>query len=249
MIPATNGTETVRYGILGDIHSNLPALRAVVSRLEAERVDRILCVGDLVGYAAEPAECVAMVRDLDPVLIAGNHDWAAAGRLSLDFFNPAAAMAILWTRRRLGDADLEWLRSLPISRIVDDVTLVHSTVHDPEVFDYLQTPYDAYLSFQALTTRAAFVGHSHVPITFFDGTPILYSVDEELRFEDRRTISNVGSVGQPRDEDPRAAFGVFDSGERTLRVHRVEYDVEATIAKIEAAGLPPLLGERLRLGR
>jgi diadenosine tetraphosphatase ApaH/serine/threonine PP2A family protein phosphatase len=239
----------VRYGILGDIHSNLAALRAVADRLATERVDRVLCLGDVVGYAAEPAECIALVRELDPVLIAGNHDWAAGGRLSLDFFNPAAATAILWTRRALAESDLAWLAALPVSLVEGDVTLVHSTVHDPEVFDYLQTPYDAYLSFQALRTRAAFVGHSHVPITFFDGVPILYTIDEEVRFGDRRTISNVGSVGQPRDEDPRAAFGVYDSDARILRIHRVPYDVEATIAKIQAAGLPPLLGERLRLGR
>jgi diadenosine tetraphosphatase ApaH/serine/threonine PP2A family protein phosphatase len=239
----------VRYGIFGDVHSNLAALRAVADRLAAARVDRVLCVGDVVGYAAEPAECIAIVRELDPVLIAGNHDWAAGGRLSLDFFNPAAAAAILWTRRALSPEDLAWLASLPVSHVLDDLTLVHSTVHDPEVFDYLQTPYDAYLSFQALTTRAAFVGHSHVPITFFDGTPILYTTDEVVRFEDKRTISNVGSVGQPRDEDPRAAFGVYDAETRVLTIERVAYDVEATIERIRAAGLPPLLGDRLRIGR
>jgi diadenosine tetraphosphatase ApaH/serine/threonine PP2A family protein phosphatase len=239
----------VRYGILGDIHSNLSALDAVFAALDKESVDRLLCLGDLVGYGAEPRECLARVRERDPVLIAGNHDWATAGRLSLDTFNPAAAAAIHWTRAVLSRQDRQWLGSLPLTKIEGDITLVHSTVHDPEVFDYLQTPYDAYLSFRALTTSTAFVGHSHVPITFLDGTPVLYSIGDRIELRGKRSISNVGSVGQPRDEDPRAAYGVYDADEGVLSIRRIPYDVESTVSRIAEAGLPALLGERLRLGR
>jgi diadenosine tetraphosphatase ApaH/serine/threonine PP2A family protein phosphatase len=241
----------LRYGILGDIHSNLSALDAVVDALTAARVERWLCLGDVVGYGAQPKECLDKIRAISPSLIAGNHDWAVSGRLSLEFFNPAAAAAIQWTKKALPRADREWLGTLPLVLIEGEITLAHSTVHDPEVFDYLQTPYDAHLSFRAMTTSTAFVGHSHVPITFFDGNPILYSVEERIDLDERgsRTISNVGSVGQPRDEDPRAAYGVYDDETRILEVHRVAYDVEATVARIRDAGLPPLLGERLRLGR
>lgn len=239
----------MRYGILGDIHSNRRALDAVLQRLHAERVDRVLCVGDIVGYGAEPAECIALVRDLSPTIVAGNHDWAVGDRLSLEFFNQPAAIAIEWTRRRLSREDCQWLASLPVSVVDGQVTLCHGTVHHPEVFDYLQTPYDAFLSFEALATRRAFVGHSHVPITFFEGTPLLYTVEESVTLDGRRTISNVGSVGQPRDEDPRASFGVFDDEASVLTIHRVPYDIDGAAASILAEGLPAILAERLRVGR
>ena len=243
------GGEYVRYGILGDIHSNLAALDAVVERLAQAGAERYLCVGDIVGYGADAEACVARVRELDPLVVGGNHDWAVAGRLSLDFFNAPARAAILWTRKALSRADTAWLGSLELSCVLDGITLVHSTVHDPAVFDYLQTPYDAYLSFRALTTPIAFVGHSHIPITFFDGPTITYSIDSRIETANERTISNVGSVGQPRDEDPRASCGVLDTAAGVLEVLRVPYDVEATAARIRQAGLPPLLAERLRLGR
>lgn len=239
----------MRYGIFGDVHSNLAALEAVLAAFQQEGVDRYLCLGDIVGYGADAQECVARVRALAPVIVAGNHDWAVGERLPLDFFNSHARAAITWTRRNVPRDDIEWLASLDLIRVEGDVTLAHSTVHDPAVFDYLQTPYDAYLSFRAMTTRDGFVGHSHIPVTFFDGTPITYAVGDAVRFAARRTISNVGSVGQPRDEDPRASFGVFDTDTRILEIRRVEYDVETTVARIRAAGLPPILADRLRLGR
>lgn len=239
----------MRYGILGDIHSNLAALETVLAALSGEGVSRYLCLGDVVGYGADAQACVAKIRELDPVMVGGNHDWAVAGRLSLDFFNAPARTAILWTRKALPRRDIAWLGQLELSTTTDGVTLAHSTVHDPGVFDYLQTPYDAYLSFRSLTTPHAFVGHSHIPITFFDGPTITYSVSDQIEIRGRRSISNVGSVGQPRDEDPRSAYGVFDTETGVLEIRRVPYDVEATAARIRAAGLPALLAERLRLGR
>ena len=239
----------MRYGILGDVHSNLPALEAVIEALEAEKVDAYLCLGDIVGYGAQPKECIDRIRDLGAILVGGNHDWGVAGRLSLAYFNEAAKAAIEWTRTVLPPADLAWLGSLLLIRRVGDVTLAHSTLHEPEHFDYIFTPYDAYLSFRHLTTPTAFVGHSHVPVTFYDGNPIRFTTAEDFELEDRRALVNVGSVGQPRDENPDAAFGVFDTESRRVTLHRVPYDVEATIAAILDAGLPPILGERLRLGR
>lgn len=239
----------MRYGILGDVHSNLAALEAVLATLERAQVGRYLCLGDVVGYGADAQACVARVRELDPVIVGGNHDWAVAGRLSLEFFNAPARTAILWTRKALPRKDVAWLGSLELTTTADGLTLAHSTVHDPGVFDYLQTPYDAYLSFRSLTSPHAFVGHSHIPITFFDGTTITYTVEERIELAGRRSISNVGSVGQPRDEDPRAACGILDTDTQVLEIRRVPYDVESTAARIRAAGLPALLAERLRLGR
>ncbi len=239
----------MRYGIFGDVHSNLPALNAVIAALEAEEVDAYLCLGDIVGYGAEPKACIERIRDLGTILVGGNHDWGVAGRLSLAYFNEAAKAAIEWTQTVLPPADLAWLGSLGLVRRVGDVTLAHSTLHEPEHFDYIFTPYDAYLSFRHLMTTVAFVGHSHVPVTFYDGNPIRFTTAEEIEIGDRRALANVGSVGQPRDENPDAAFGIYDTESRILTLHRVPYDVEHSVAAILDAGLPPILGERLRLGR
>ncbi len=239
----------MRYGVFGDIHSNLEALRAVVEGMERQGVDGYMCLGDLVGYGADARECLALTRELDPVLVGGNHDWAVAGKLGLEYFNTQAQAAILWTRRELSGEEIAWLGNLPLVHVEGDVTLAHGTVHEPQAFDYMQTPYDAYLSFEEMGTRTAFVGHSHIPVTFFEGVPITYSVESRIEFGDRIGIANPGSVGQPRDEDPRSAFAVFDTEERILELHRVEYDIGATIGRILRAGLPPLLGERLRIGR
>jgi diadenosine tetraphosphatase ApaH/serine/threonine PP2A family protein phosphatase len=239
----------VRYGVFGDVHANIAALDAVLDALAKAGAESYLCLGDIVGYGADAQACVARVRELDPVIVGGNHDWAVAGRLDLDWFNAPARAAVLWTRKVLSASDVAWLASLELLRVHDGITLAHSTVHDPGVFDYLQTPYDAYMSFQRLTTDRAFVGHSHVPITFFDGPVITYSLESPLSLAGARSLSNVGSVGQPRDEDPRAACGIYDSDTSTLELLRVPYDIEATAANIRRAGLPALLAERLRLGR
>ena len=239
----------MRYGVFGDIHSNLAALRAAWAGMERAGVQGYLCLGDVVGYGADAKECVALVRELDPVIVGGNHDWAVAGKLGLEYFNIQAQAAIVWTRRALGAEDIEWLGNLPLLQVVGDITLAHGTVHNPPAFDYMQTPYDAHLSFRELATSTAFVGHSHIPVTFFDGTPITYSIDHRIEMGERVAIANPGSVGQPRDEDPRSAFGVYDSEKRVLEIHRVEYDIGKTIGGILRAGLPVLLGERLRIGR
>jgi predicted phosphodiesterase len=239
----------LRYGVFGDIHSNLSALHAVWESMEDQSVDAYLCMGDVVGYGADAKECVALLRELDPIIVGGNHDWAVAGKLGLEYFNIQAQAAIVWTRRVLDDADIKWLGDLPLTRVTGDVTLAHGTVHNPQAFEYMQTPYDAHLSFQELSTRTAFVGHSHIPVSFFDGTPITYSIRQRIEFGDRIAIANPGSVGQPRDEDPRASFAIFDSEARVLEINRVEYDIGRTIGGILRAGLPVLLGERLRVGR
>lgn len=239
----------MRYGVLGDIHSNIQALDSVLAALEDLGVDGYLCLGDLVGYGADPKPVIDRIRELNPLLVAGNHDWGVAGRLSLNYFNQQARAAIHWTRGALAPDDVAWLGSLEPYLEEGDITLAHGTVHEPDRFDYLQTPYDAYLSFQALRTPTGFVGHSHIPVTFFDGTPVAYSVEERVELEDRRAILNVGSVGQPRDEDPRAAFGVFDAEARVIEIHRVEYDIDSAAQRIMDVGLPVILGDRLHVGR
>ncbi len=239
----------MRYGVFGDIHSNIQAFDAMLDAMQGLNVGGYLCLGDLVGYGADPRPVLERVREIDPRLVAGNHDWGVAGRLSLNYFNQQARAAIHWTRSVLARADVAWLGSLEPYLEDGDITLAHGTVHEPDRFDYLQTPYDAYLSFQALKTSTGFVGHSHIPVTFFDGTPVSYDVEERVELEDRRAIVNVGSVGQPRDEDPRASFGIFDEEARIVEIHRVEYDIEEAAKRIMDAGLPTILGDRLHVGR
>lgn len=239
----------MRYGVLGDIHANLPALRAVLDALSDLEVDTYLCLGDVVGYGAEPEPCIDLIRGLDPVIVGGNHDWGVSGRLSLTYFNAAARAAIEWTQQALPVVQIEWLASLELTHAARDVTLAHGTLHDPHLFDYLVTPYDAYLSFRHLTTPLAFVGHSHVPVTFFEGNPITPTYEAEVDVSGRRAIVNVGSVGQPRDGNADASFGVYDDVTGHVSVHRVPYDVRTAAARIEEAGLPSILADRLYLGR
>jgi predicted phosphodiesterase len=191
----------LRYGIIADIHSNLEALEAVLAVLEQRKVDAYLSTGDIVGYGADPVACIERIRELETRVVAGNHDWAACNRLSLHYFNDYAREAIYWTQERLKPEHFQFLEELEPVDVVDDITLVHGTLFEPENFDYLLTAYDAHLSFQLQETRLCLVGHSHVPITFlFDGS-VAYSFEPALNIgEYRKVILNSGSVGQPRDE-------------------------------------------------
>lgn len=241
----------MRIAILADIHSNLEALEAVLGALSKTRIDRYVCVGDVVGYGADPVPCVAKVREICGVVVAGNHDWAVAGRLSLEFFNSYAREAIGWTRNQLGPADIAWLRDLPLQHDIEGLaTLVHSTVHNPAAFDYLLTSYDAHLSMAVLELPLCFVGHSHIPITFMEkgGLGFTFSDTIDLAKIDKAII-NPGSIGQPRDENPAASYAVYDTAKRRVTLHRIAYDVATASRKIERAGLPKVLADRLHVGK
>lgn len=240
----------LRYGIIADIHSNLEALEAVLAELEKEGVDSYLSTGDIVGYGADPEACIRRVRELDTIVVAGNHDWAVANRLSLDYFNAHAREAIYWTQERLPEEAVRFLGQLPLLRRENDVTLVHGTLYSPENFDYLLTSYDAHLSFRVQETPLTLVGHSHVPISFvLDGT-VTFSFDSDVDLSEvEKAIVNPGSVGQPRDENPKAAYGIWDTETRVFCTRRVEYDIESATGKILRAGLPEILAERLWVGK
>lgn len=222
----------------------------MLEALKGERIDGYLSTGDVVGYGADPEACIAKIRALDPHIVAGNHDWAVAGRLSLDFFNSYAREAIEWTQKRLDRGSLDWLGSLKLVKKVGKVTLVHATLNSPENFDYLLTAYDAHLSLEVLETPVCFVGHSHVPVTFAQNGSVTFSFASEFDLTRvRKAIVNAGSVGQPRDGNPHASFGIYDSEENRVEVRRVAYDIAGTTRKILAAGLPPVLAERLWIGK
>jgi diadenosine tetraphosphatase ApaH/serine/threonine PP2A family protein phosphatase len=243
----------LRYCILADVHGNLEALEAVLADADKRGAERYVCVGDIVGYGANPSECVARVRTLTTQIVAGNHDCAVVGRADVEYFNLYARDAVLWTRAHLLPEDHAFLSGLPLTLQANGLTLVHATVHEPELFGYIESALAARLSFEALQTDIAFVGHSHVPVTFFyepRGDEIWYSQDAEIPLGDfSKSIINVGSVGQPRDDNPQAAYALYDSAERTVTIRRVPYDVETARRKILAAGLPEILATRLLLGR
>jgi predicted phosphodiesterase len=239
--------------VLGDVHANLDALEAVLADAKRHGVDRYVCVGDIVGYGADPAECVDRVQGLTTQIVAGNHDYAVAGRTELDYFNVFAREAVKWTQKKLPLSDKKFLGDLPLTLTLDGLLLAHATVHQPEQFGYIDGDLSAHLSFAALDANLAFVGHSHVPVAFFcqkDTQQLLYTKDLELELSDNaKTIVNVGSVGQPRDNDPRACYAVYDSERRTVVLRRIEYSAEAARQKILSAGLPEVLGLRLLFGR
>jgi len=244
----------MRYGIFGDIHGNCDALMAVLEALDKDRVDVKICLGDIVGYGAEPRECIKIIRELGCMTLAGNHDHAAIDRLDVEFFNAFAKQAALWTRQQLTDEDKQFLAGLGFVDHHEHFACVHGSLHGPELFNYIATIFDAELSFEALDKPVLFYGHTHIPITFFDTTPMTFTTEGEIRItSDMKALVNVGSVGQPRDEDPRASYGIYEvddsSGEGVVYIRRVPYDVSSASRKIIAAGLPEPLAIRLELGK
>lgn len=243
----------MKYGILGDIHANLSALETVLARFEALRVERVLSVGDVVGYGAAPSACIELLREHDAVVVRGNHDAAVVGQIDLLYFNHAARDAVRWTQSQLSTQECRWLAELPYVAELEHCAVSHGTLHRPELFDYVQSPRDADPSLDEMRTVACFIGHTHVPKTLLrmrdDPLRTAHWVDEVLDLREVQcALVNVGSVGQPRDDDPRAAFAIYDSAKAQVSIRRVEYDVEREAARIRAAGLPDVLAQRLFLG-
>lgn len=240
----------MKTAIISDIHGNYDALQAVLADIESVGAKRIVCLGDVVGYGAEPRECVKALLDRDILTIAGNHDYAAIGKTNINYFNAYAKEATLWTRKVCTEVEKEFLRGLSLVEHLDDFTMVHGTLYAPELFDYIMTAYDAYLSLQLLEKPVCFLGHSHVPINYIWDDMITFNYDRVIELKpETKVLVNVGSVGQPRDDNPLASYAVFDHDARQVEVRRIEYDIEAAARKIREAGLPAALGERLKLGR
>ncbi|MEW6034342.1 MAG: metallophosphoesterase family protein [Chloroflexota bacterium] len=246
----------MRYALLADIHGNLEAFVAVLGDMGAQGgCDEILCLGDVVGYGPDPHECIQLLRQRQHVCVAGNHDWAAIGRIDTGDFNPHAAAAASWTSAHLDPGDAEYLGQLPTRLVRDDLTLVHGSPREP-VWEYLFSPSDAAENLDYFDTRLCAVGHTHMPVLFrCPGEGGEYCVAEHLPLGESmslvggRLIVNPGGVGQPRDGDPRASYVIFDADAAVIVHRRVEYDIALTQAKMSRAGLPPPLILRLSYGR
>ena len=242
----------MRYGIFSDVHSNLQALSAVMEAYSRENIDRYYCLGDIVGYGADPSRCIALVKQLPLISLAGNHDWAAAGVIDYDNFNIEAQEAVIWTRKQLDSEESLYLKGLALVLKDKVFTLVHGTLADPGAFEYMFDEGAAAETFVVMDTRLCFVGHTHHAGTFIrDGdNRISYERAGDLALEAHYNyIINAGSVGQPRDGDPRAVYCVYDSLENRVQIKRITYDVQSARARIISSGLPGYLGDRLLSGR
>lgn len=240
----------MRYGIFSDVHSNLEALEAVFKAVEKEGVDQLLCAGDLIGYGADPSGCLALLKEHGVHSVCGNHDAAVTGRLELDWFNPQARAAVEWTSMQISPTDRSALEDLQFVWQNGDLALVHGCLHEPEQFHYVLNLSDAQESFRLQETPAVFIGHTHSPGIFIqEGTDFSFQRTSEWRLDSHcRYLVNVGSVGQPRDGDPRACYCVYDTETRALQLKRVSYPIEQTQAKIRGTGLPEFLADRLAYG-
>jgi len=250
----------MRYAVLSDIHGNLEALSAVMEFLAAQRIDRYLCLGDTMGYGADPTRCLERLKACEAVMVAGNHDLACVGKLDVHWFNEAARAAILWTRDQLSFTDVNELRRLPLTETVGPCTLVHGTLRHPERFEYLVDVAQAVDTMIVCKTLLCLMGHTHVPCFIEYNrserrlTRILTFEKElaDISFEDGaalRYILNPGSVGQPRDGNPRASVAILDVDRKRAAIHRVPYDVAAAQRKIRDARFPGFLADRLAMGR
>ena len=245
----------MRAAVISDIHSNRHALESVLTAVDAAGVDEVWCLGDMVGYGAEPDACTALIRERSSVCLVGNHDLAVLGALDISTFSEAAAAAVEWTRANVSEETLEFLASLEPTASKSGVGLFHASPRDP-VWEYVLSGDQAEAGFEAQEERVGLIGHSHIALFFVraeqargyaqgaqaeDGT--------EIEIGEGEWLLNPGSVGQPRDGNPRAAWLELDTETWVARYHRQEYDIQGAAAAIRAAGLPDLLAERLEVGR
>lgn len=240
----------MRFAVLADIHGNLEALNAVCEDMGSQQIDEYLCLGDIVGYGADPEECVRIIRDLGCLCVAGNHDHASIGRLDISLFNQYAREAALWTAEHLSNDSIDFLLGLSFVEHLPQLVMVHGSLQMPETFNYIQTVRDAEFNFKVMDKPLCLCGHSHVPLSFFYTDPMTYSLDPEIEIDlESKTIINVGSVGQPRDERPEASYAIYDAENGIVSIRRVVYDIEKSAEKITSAGLPKALAMRLWLGK
>jgi len=241
------------YAIIADIHANLAALTAVLNDIKQQGgVEEIWCLGDIVGYGPDPHQCIKLLRQYSNVCVAGNHDWAAIGKIDTSDFNPDAAAACHWTTQQLSQEDVEYLSNLPLVIERDNFTLVHGSPRDP-IWEYLLSTSSAGENFAFFRSQFCLVGHSHAPLIFeYNETKICslikFPTDAELTLSENRFIINPGAIGQPRDGDPRASYAIYDNETRTIKHYRIPYNISITQAKMIDYGLPKRLVIRLSYG-
>lgn len=240
----------MKYAIIADIHGNLEALQTVLEDCKAQKVTHYACLGDVVGYNANPKECLDIIRDMGMPIVKGNHDEYCSSEQNLDGFNAHAAEAVNWTRKQLNEEDRKWLRDFKYLRLVSSFTIVHATLDGPQRWGYVFDKLAAAASFTYQNTAVCFFGHTHVPVAFIRDSVVRGGTYSKFKIDHgRKYFINVGSVGQSRDGVAKATYVIYDMDEQSIELRRLEYDMATTQQKILAAGLPPRLAERLSFGK
>ena len=241
-----------KFAILGDIHSNLEALNAVLDDCRSQGVTDFLCTGDVVGYNACPKECMDIVRSLGCPVVKGNHDdYVSNLEQDLRDFPPHAAAVVEWTRCQLSEEEIQWLYDLPFEAVKMGISLVHATNDKPASFGYVFDNSQAEANFIKQRIPLCFHGHTHCPMIYEKSMSGVFRIDPQpMKLPvGKKYFINVGSVGQPRDGDPRAAYALYDAASREVSFRRIEYDIAAAQERIRMAGLPERLAERLQYGQ
>jgi len=241
----------VRYAIFADVHSNIEAFKVVIEHYYVQSIDRYIFLGDIAGYGGDPKECIDVLKDLKPLSVAGNHDWAVINKFSTNYFNLQAKEAIAWTKKQLKKDDLSYLEKFHLQIEEDHFICVHGSLKSPHEFNYVFDIDDAVVNFQLFKKKLCFVGHTHRPgIYCLNNGNVSYSEDAEVSLEeDKRYIVNAGSVGQPRDGDPRTSCCIYDDQNQTVEIIRLNYDIAQAASSIINQGLPTNLAHRLYDGR
>jgi predicted phosphodiesterase len=231
-------TFGMKFAIMADIHANLEAFQAVLEDSKEQKCSDYVFLGDFVGYCADPKACVDIVRGMNAPCVKGNHDEYCATDVPLNSFTPRAAKGVQWTRKQLTENDRAWLHNLPLMRKVDDFTIVHATLDGPGRWGYVFDRLAAAASFAYQTTRICFFGHTHVPIALARDMIIRGGSYTKVQVVPKKDyFVNPGSVGQPRDNNPNAAYAIYDKENRTIELRRIAYDIDAAQKKIRDAGL------------
>ena len=240
----------MKFAIFGDIHANLEALEAVLLDAADQDCTHFTCIGDIVGYNANPRECLRVVQQLDCPVVKGNHDEEASMDTEIVGLNPLAHRALEWTREALSESDKEWLQELRFVRQVRDFTVVHATLDGPSGWNYVTNKFDAMASFAYQFTPVCFFGHTHTPRFYVKDKNVQLEMGDMIQIEpSKKYFINVGSVGQPRDGDWRASYAIYDADNQSVTLRRLEYDIKKAQDKILKAGLPEMLANRLTLGK
>ena len=234
----------MRFAILSDIHSNLPALEKALSIIKEKSVDTIYCLGDIVGYGGQPNECIGFIREKSSVCVLGNHDCAVINSSEIQYLPPEGRIAAQWTQKVLTQENRNFLSQLRYKCELDIATLVHASPKDPENWTYVMDLDEAAIQFRYFSTRFCFIGHSHIPSVCGEDLRTM----QLIKGSTMRFLMNVGSIGQPRDGNPQLSFGILDTDAWSFEIIRAEYDISQAARSIIDAGLPPVLADRLFKG-
>jgi putative phosphoesterase len=238
----------MKIAVIADIHANLEALTVCLKKLDELKPDKIICLGDLVDYCAQPNECIELVKNTANLTILGNHDEAQFNYPLADDFTSDARISSIHTRSVLKPEYIDYFKSFPYTYSEENILFVHSSPYEPAEYNYVLNYLAAQISFDSFEEQVCFIGHSHRPVIFEETQPVIKIVGENELNKENRYIINVGSVGQPRDGDPRLSFGLFDSTEFKYTNIRLKYAVKDASNKILNDGLPPFLAERILKG-